>query len=130
MRAPMNPSSPMNRASQFAPRIQVAPSSLLSSRPFSSILFSTPARQPIQTTQSLTSRLSSPTPTLSLFSQTQPEQARSFSASAALGAPRNTFNPSRRVQKRRHGFLSRNKTHNGRRIITRRRLKGRRNVSW
>ncbi|PGH32884.1 ribosomal protein L34 [[Emmonsia] crescens] len=56
--------------------------------------------------------------------------SRPFSSSAALGAKRNTFNPSRRVQKRRHGFLARLKTHSGRKILARRRARGRKYLSW
>ncbi|PGH07701.1 ribosomal protein L34 [Blastomyces parvus] len=55
---------------------------------------------------------------------------RPFSASAALGAKRNTYNPSRRVQKRRHGFLARLKSTSGRKILARRRAKGRKYLSW
>lgn len=55
---------------------------------------------------------------------------RSFSASAPLGVKRDTYNPSRRVQKRRHGFLARLRTRGGRKILQRRRKKGRKNMSW
>ncbi|KLJ11313.1 hypothetical protein EMPG_13416 [Blastomyces silverae] len=55
---------------------------------------------------------------------------RPFSASAALGAKRNTYNPSRRVQKRRHGFLARLRTTSGRKILARRRARGRKYLSW
>ncbi|ODA79133.1 hypothetical protein RJ55_04725 [Drechmeria coniospora] len=45
--------------------------------------------------------------------------------------PRNTMNGhTRLVQKRRHGFLYRMKTKTGRRILHRRRMKGRRHVAW
>jgi large subunit ribosomal protein L34 len=43
---------------------------------------------------------------------------------------RNTFRPSRRVQKRRSGFLARNTDRKGRLTIIRRRLKGRKAMSW
>jgi len=57
-------------------------------------------------------------------------QTREFSSSAMLCGPRDTYNPSRRVQKRRHGYLARLKTKAGRDILKRRRLKGRRDLSW
>jgi len=44
-------------------------------------------------------------------------------------APRNTYNPSHFVRKRRHGFLSRLKTRTGRMTLARRRAKGRRFLS-
>lgn len=65
-----------------------------------------------------------PTPT------TVSQQTSSFSTSSHLGQKRWTYNPSRRVQKRRHGFLSRSKTADGRKILARRRAKGRKNLSW
>ncbi|KAL1993115.1 hypothetical protein VTN49DRAFT_3872 [Thermomyces lanuginosus] len=59
-----------------------------------------------------------------------PIQSRAFSASAHLGAKRDTYNPSRLVQKRRHGFLARVKTRGGRNILKRRRAKKRKTMSW
>ncbi|PNY29553.1 50S ribosomal protein L34 [Tolypocladium capitatum] len=45
--------------------------------------------------------------------------------------PRNTMNGhTRLVQKRRHGFLYRMRSKTGRRIILRRKMKGRRHVAW
>jgi large subunit ribosomal protein L34 len=41
-----------------------------------------------------------------------------------------TFSPSRRVQKRRHGYLARLRTRSGRAILKRRMLKGRKYLSW
>ncbi|GAT25620.1 hypothetical protein RIB2604_02001970 [Aspergillus luchuensis] len=55
---------------------------------------------------------------------------RSFSASASLGGKRDTYNPSRRVQKRRHGFLARLRSRGGRKILLRRRARGRKSLSW
>jgi len=43
--------------------------------------------------------------------------------------PRDTYNPSHRVRKRRHGFLSRVKTRKGTATLKRRRLKGRATLS-
>lgn len=59
-----------------------------------------------------------------------PAQTRSFSASASLGGKRRTYNPSRRVQKRRHGFLARLRTRAGRKILKNRKAKGRKYLSW
>ncbi|KAI5838593.1 60S ribosomal protein-like protein L34 [Morchella snyderi] len=43
--------------------------------------------------------------------------------------PRNTFDPSHRVRKRRVGFLARKRTRGGRAVLKRRQLKGRRSLS-
>lgn len=43
--------------------------------------------------------------------------------------PRNTFNPSHKVRKRRHGFLARLRTRKGRAILKRRKAKGRSTLS-
>ncbi|KAJ5445275.1 Ribosomal protein L34 [Penicillium cf. griseofulvum] len=95
-----------------------------------------PASNPSRT---LGARLSSPittattsafSPMSSLLSQKTPSQSRSFSASASLGVRRVTFRPSRRVQKRRHGYLARKKDRNGRKTLIRRTLKGRKELSW
>ncbi|KAN0075703.1 Ribosomal protein L34 domain containing protein [Elaphomyces granulatus] len=60
----------------------------------------------------------------------QPSANRTFSSSISLSAPRKTFRPSRRVQKRRHGFLARLRTRTGQAILKRRRAKGRKFLSW
>ncbi|KAG5290142.1 60S ribosomal protein L34 [Histoplasma ohiense] len=85
------------------------------------------------TAQSTTIRAtttSSPLLSLLTSSFTGSIPARPFSSSEALGAKRDTYNPSRRVQKRRHGFLARLKSHSGRKILARRRAKGRKYLSW
>ena len=55
---------------------------------------------------------------------------RPYSSTSALGTKRWTYNPSRRVQKRRHGFLARLKTTAGRNVLKRRAAKRRTNLSW
>ncbi|KAL4781191.1 ribosomal protein L34-domain-containing protein [Aspergillus varians] len=109
----VSPISSFSRASQFRP-FSLATTTLTPTRPTLSSL-SPRSQQP----QSLL-------PIASAISQ----QSRSFSASASLAGRRSTYNPSRRVQKRRHGFLSRLRTKNGRKIIARRRDKGRKCMSW
>ncbi|KAL2838161.1 ribosomal protein L34-domain-containing protein [Aspergillus pseudodeflectus] len=99
-------------------------------RPFS---FAAAPTSTIRPTLPSTSTQSTTTASLSVLSQLPnigAQQIRSFSASASLAGKRDTYNPSRRVQKRRHGFLARVKTRTGRAIIARRRAKGRKNLSW
>lgn len=61
--------------------------------------------------------------------------ASKISAHPALGSmqircgPRDTYNPSQLVRKRRHGFLSRIRTKKGRKLLMRRLKKGRWNLS-
>ncbi|KAK8165865.1 ribosomal protein L34-domain-containing protein [Phyllosticta citribraziliensis] len=43
--------------------------------------------------------------------------------------PRDTYNPSNLKRKRKHGFLSRIRTRKGRKMIARRKSKGRLNMS-
>ncbi|EFR01678.1 60S ribosomal protein L34 [Nannizzia gypsea CBS 118893] len=61
---------------------------------------------------------------------TSPSTTRGFSSTASLGVKRDTYNPSRRVQKRRHGFLARVKSRGGRGVLARRRSKQRKYMSW
>lgn len=51
------------------------------------------------------------------------------SATQVRGAKRDTYDPSHLVRKRRHGFLSRAKTRLGRKLLKRRKLKGRSTLS-
>ncbi|KAK3197186.1 hypothetical protein GRF29_1536g946864 [Pseudopithomyces chartarum] len=61
--------------------------------------------------------------------------ASKISAHPAMGSmqircgPRDTYNPSHLVRKRRHGFLSRIRTKKGRKLLMRRLKKGRWNLS-
>ncbi|KAI1613629.1 hypothetical protein EDD36DRAFT_434146 [Exophiala viscosa] len=58
---------------------------------------------------------------------------RSFSASAGLFGYRrrsDTYNPSRRVQKRRHGYLARLRSTGGVKVLKRRKLKLRKDLSY
>ncbi|KAF7717356.1 Uncharacterized protein PECH_006705 [Penicillium ucsense] len=120
---------PAHRVSQLTPQSLTTPATIPSARLFSSTLLSSPTRA--LPNQSLSSRTSSASTSFTpSISSLLPSQTRAFSATAALGVKRNTFRPSRRVQKRRSGFLTRNTDRKGRLIIIRRRLKGRRAMSW
>ncbi|OLN86970.1 50S ribosomal protein L34 [Colletotrichum chlorophyti] len=104
----------------------------LSQRTFSSLPSLRPSITP------LTSAFSRPsttpfTPTATDAADVVPQSA--ITEHPALGAmqircgPRNTMNRNTRlIQKRRHGFLSRMKSKDGRKIIARRRAKGRKKL--
>ncbi|KAE8321719.1 60S ribosomal protein L34 [Aspergillus flavus] len=115
-------SSPMSMSRYLTPKTTTTtPFSTLSSplRPMTN--FTTTIRPQLQTLSN-TQLPSAATPSA--------QQTRSFSASASLAGKRATYNPSRRVQKRRHGFLARVRSRGGRMIILRRRAKGRKSLSW
>ncbi|OQE27785.1 hypothetical protein PENSTE_c004G00045 [Penicillium steckii] len=125
------PRALMYSASPFAVQSKAITSAFPSARPFSSTLLSTPVRpQQTQMLSRLPSTTLSATPSASSLLSQQSQQSRAFSATAHLGVKRNTFNPSRRVQKRRSGFLARNRSQKGRLVLIRRRLKGRKAMSW
>lgn len=52
-----------------------------------------------------------------------------FAGTQIRCGPRDTYNPSHIVRKRRHGFLSRLRTKKGRKLLMRRLVKGRVNLS-
>ncbi|OTA35271.1 hypothetical protein BTJ68_04310 [Hortaea werneckii EXF-2000] len=85
--------------------------------------------QPQQQRPTLPARVPAPvkedTPTSSLRPLSQP----SLPTLQVRGAKRTTFKPSHRVRKRRHGFLARLRTRTGRRVLLRRKLKGRNTLS-
>lgn len=56
-------------------------------------------------------------------------QLPSLSLLQVRGAKRDTYDPSHRVRKRRHGFLSRLRSKNGRNTLKRRKLRGRNTLS-
>ena len=61
-------------------------------------------------------------PSISLSQSLQQQQSRSVTYGSE-------YQPSQRIRKRRHGFLARRRSRTGRRILVRRRMKGRRFLS-
>ena len=127
--------------SRNLPALAVASSQLtrFRRRTFTTLSPLRPSLTPLRRPSAFTSFTPAPTPATSTgaaIADVVPTGAVSSHPSLA-GAlqmrfdPRNTMNGhTRLVQKRRHGFLYRMKTKTGRRILLRRRLKGRRNVAW
>jgi len=123
------PQSIASRATPGAP----IPSPVSLSRAFSNLTLRSPVIQSTFSTSTLirptilSSIQSSRLGSLSLLA------TRSFSTTVALQGYRrrmDTYNPSRRIQKRRHGYLARLRSKGGREILKRRRLKGRTEMSW
>ncbi|TKY87729.1 hypothetical protein EX895_003310 [Sporisorium graminicola] len=82
-----------------------------------------------------TPSLLSTTSTSSVLSLLSPSSSPSGVSTAALGQQTRSvtygseYQPSQRIRKRRHGFLARNKTKNGRKTIMRRRFRGKAKLS-
>ncbi|MCJ1245161.1 hypothetical protein MMC30_002362 [Trapelia coarctata] len=76
---------------------------------------------------------SSDTPSLSAISpldiQTKISTHPALAGTQVRSGPRNTFDPSHRVRKRRAGFLARKRTRTGRSLLTRRKTKRRSTLS-
>ncbi|KAF2034784.1 hypothetical protein EK21DRAFT_55867 [Setomelanomma holmii] len=94
-------------------------------------------RRPMLAHTSHPSTLPAPGTSSSLLASTSEtlDLAGKISAHPGLGSmqircgPRDTYNPSHLVRKRRHGFLSRIRTKKGRKLLMRRLKKGRWNLS-
>ena len=103
-----------------------------SSRTFTSLTPLRPSLSPLRPgiTSFTPAPSSSPTAALDLVPKTAISQHPALFGAAQLRCgPRNTMNGhSRRIQKRRSGFLTRTRTRTGRKILLRRKLKGRRIV--
>ncbi|EPQ29878.1 uncharacterized protein PFL1_02551 [Pseudozyma flocculosa PF-1] len=121
--APTAPTTPTPAVSAH-PRTPGASTSLL--RSFNSLSLSSGVARSAASPLSLLSALSRPT--LSSSSSTSP-LATATVASARSVTYGSEYQPSQRIRKRRHGFLARIKTKNGRKTIARRRAKGKAKLS-
>lgn len=95
----------------------------VTSRPLS-ILSQLPSR-PTVAPSTATHAITADIPTASFQLPSQP----GLSLLQVRGAKRDTYDPSHRVRKRRHGFLSRLRSKNGRNTLKRRKLRGRNTLS-
>ncbi|KAF3005820.1 hypothetical protein E8E13_008156 [Curvularia kusanoi] len=95
------------------------------------------ARRPMLSASSMPSTLAAPgtaSPAVASSSETLDIMGKISASPAFAGVqircgPRDTYNPSHFVRKRRHGFLSRLRTKKGRKLLMRRLTKGRVNLS-
>ncbi|CDS00415.1 related to 50S ribosomal protein L34 [Sporisorium scitamineum] len=138
----------MPRLSPFRPLLRLSTSIPTTTTPIASTSYTLTATAPLQTrpTPSLLRTIRPPTPLLSAswstvlsllsspssFSFTAPPAAvmavvaGQQTRSASYGSE---YQPSQRIRKRRHGFLARIKTKNGRKTIMRRRFRGKAKLS-
>ncbi|KAF2720245.1 hypothetical protein K431DRAFT_270935 [Polychaeton citri CBS 116435] len=89
-----------------------------------SVLSSIPSRPTLRqspATSVLASPIAADTPSSTLQPSAQPNELGLL----VRGAKRDTYDPSHRVRKRRHGFLSRIRSRNGRKLLKRRQAKKR-----
>ncbi|KAB8070492.1 hypothetical protein BDV29DRAFT_180808 [Aspergillus leporis] len=118
------PSALRTYASPMSMSRYLKPTLTITTTPFSTI------SSPLRPMTNFNSIRPQPQQTLSTKLPFAAQQTRSFSASASLAGKRATYNPSRRVQKRRHGFLARLRSRGGRKILLRRKARGRKTLSW
>ncbi|KAL1302223.1 hypothetical protein AAFC00_002648 [Neodothiora populina] len=81
------------------------------------------------TNLSLSTTLEAPSAASALLPQTSSSVTPPGGLLQSRGPKRDTFDPSHRVRKRRHGFLARLKSRTGRNLLKRRRLKRRSTLS-
>lgn len=129
----------MPRISPFRPLLRLASSTPVASTsylPTARIIplptrTSTPSAL-LRTQRTPTPLLSSSTSSILSLLSSRPESPTP--ATTALGQTRSVtygseYQPSQRIRKRRHGFLVRNRTKNGRKTIMRRRFRGKAKLS-